>query len=40
MVKKIEANLCFSISGKSLKIQMAVIFGESKIFGKLPKYIA
>ena len=28
MVKKIEANLCFSIFGKSSKIQMAAIFGE------------
>ena len=36
-VKTIEANLCFSSFGKSLKIQMAAIFGESKIFGKLPK---
>ena len=36
-VKKIEANLWFSIFGKSLKIQMAAIFGESKFFGKLPK---
>ena len=36
-VKKIEANLCYFIFGKSLKIQMAAIFEESKIFGKLPK---
>ena len=34
---KIEANLCFSIFGKSSKIQMAAIFGDSKIFGILPK---
>ena len=33
-VKEIEANLWFSIFGK--KFKMAAIFGEGKIFGKLP----
>ena len=36
MVKEIEANLCFSIFDKNLKIQMVAIFGERKIFWKLP----
>ena len=34
-VKEIEANSCFAIVGKNSK--MAAIFGEGKIFGKLPR---
>ena len=34
-VKEIEANLCFAIFGKNSK--MAAIFGEGKIFFKLPR---
>ena len=33
-VKEIEANLCFCIFGE--KFKMAAIFGERKIFRKLP----
>ena len=36
-VKEIEANLCFAIFGKNLKIQMAAILGEGKFFFKLPR---
>ena len=36
-VKEIEANLCFAIVGKNSKFKMAAIFGEGKIFGKLPR---
>ena len=45
-VKKIEANSCFFIFGKNLKMpflakirkfKMAAIFGEGKIFGKLQR---
>ena len=36
-VKEIEANLCFAIFGKNSKIQNGRLFGEGKIFGKLPR---
>ena len=36
-VKEIEVNLCFAIFGKNSKIQMAAIFGEGKMFFKLPR---
>ena len=36
-VKKIEANFCFSIFGKNLKIKMAAIFGKRKFFSKLAR---
>ena len=36
-VKEIEANLCFAIFGKIRKFKMAAIFGEGKIFWKLPR---
>ena len=35
-VKEIQVILCFSIFGENSKIQMAAIFGEGKIFWKLP----
>ena len=36
-VKKIEANSCFSIFGKNLKIQNGCHFWEKKIFLKIGK---
>ena len=36
-VKEIEANLCFAILAKIRKFKMAAIFGEGKIFKKLPR---
>ena len=36
-VKEIEANLCFAIFSKIRKLKMAAIFGEGKIFFKLPR---
>ena len=36
-VKKIEANFCFSILGKNLKIQNGGHFWEKEIFLKLPR---
>ena len=36
-VKKIEANFCFSIFGKNLKIQNGRHFWEKEIFWKLPR---
>ena len=37
MVKKIEANSCFSIFGKNLKIQNGRHFWEKEIFLKIAK---
>ena len=37
MVKEIEANLCFAIFGKNLKIQNGRHFGEEEIFLKTAK---
>ena len=37
MVKEIEANFCFSIFGKNLKIQNGHRFWEEKSFLKLPR---
>ena len=36
-VKKIEANLCFAIFGKNLKIQNGRHFWGGEIFGKLQR---
>ena len=38
-VKKIEANFCFSIFGKNLKIQNGRHFWEKEIFFKIAEYI-
>ena len=37
MVKEIEANLCFAIFGKNLKIQNGRHLGEGNFFFKLPR---
>ena len=37
MVKEIEANLCFAIFGKNLKIQNGRHFRGGEIFFKIPK---
>ena len=37
MVKEIEANLCFAIFGKNLKIENGRHLGEGKFFFKLPR---
>ena len=37
MVKEIEANLCFAIFGKNLKIQNGRHFRGGEIFFKLPR---